>query len=136
MCECTHLTDFNVLADGTAEFVDDLIAVSAEDMLPQFTPLSLADLNYVTWGNLMRSPEPLIVVCLLWGFWLMLLPCLYKSDFKRRKRFRQDFVYDVDETFMQPEVLWTYSAVRYGTVQGSSKQYGSEHANKHNNNKN
>ena len=104
VCECTHLTDFNVLADDSSEFFDDAADLNPDDLLPTFETLSMEDLEYVTWDNMMRSPEPLLVLCVLWGIWLLTFPLLFSWDKKRKRKFNQGFIYDTDDTFMQPEI--------------------------------
>ena len=112
-CKVTHLTDFGILAGefdppdvvGMGDdLADDFANLEAGDLVPVFTTLSVDDLTYVTWANLKRSPEPLVVLLAMWGIWALLMPFLYKWDQRRRKLFRNEFIYDVDETFMQPEV--------------------------------
>ena len=56
----------------------------------------------------MRSPEALYVLLIIWGIYLCVLPQAMYWDAKRKTRFSQEFLYDIDGTFMQEEVGYSF----------------------------
>lgn len=107
VCECTHLTEFRSAFERKFDQLLELGNIGdtrLEDLIPTLEVLTTADLGRVTIQNLMKQPTSFFFIVCLGCSFLLLLPVTYLWDQKRKRKFVDEFVFNIDESFTQPEV--------------------------------
>lgn len=107
VCECTHLTDFNI---GEISFFSKILElanignIDFKELLPSFPSITLSDIKNLTFANIVNSPGPFIVVMVFLALFFLFLPITYEWDRKREAAFVNEFVFNIDESCMQEEI--------------------------------
>jgi hypothetical protein len=101
LCNCTHLTQFNV---------------AASDFKPSVNTLSLSDFSRVSWSQIIRHPVPALLVLLVSLIFLMLLPGARSRD--RRLERNTLLEASADEFFLRKGLVRVVNVAAVTRVSG------------------